>query len=306
MRALVVGALICSTLAVACGGGSETAGSDDRVLDVRVQVPATDPTYVDFVSPEFEIEPGVERMDCVHFRYDGEDTAIQDVNSLQGKYGHHAVLLAAKDPKEPGTREDCTNAEDMTKYDPFAIPVELPEGLGVYLPKGKPLVLQIHYVNAGKKPIRVRDVVRLKTIPIASVRRWAATFATNSLDVKVPARGESTLSFDCAVPIDADLLLLGGHMHEHGKRIAIELGPDDKSLEQLYATDWTAEYRDAPPITMMMTNPKPLQKGHILRTTCTWSNTESRPLTFPEEMCSAFGYVAGSKDAVVCRHGEGK
>lgn len=307
VRSLPLIALV--TLVGACGSNAESTTTpppvvNDGTTDVRAAIPAADPAYIDFVTPDIVVPAGKEQMHCIHFAYNGEDVAFSDVESLQGKFGHHAVLLGAKAPQAEKTVEDCSKSEDMQKYDPYAIPVELPAAHGVFLPKGKKMVLQTHYVNTTRNPIKIRDIVRLKKRPISEVTTWTSVFATNSVALKLPPKQKTTFSFDCAVPMDAKLLILGGHMHEYGSKIEISYGMDPMALKQLYTADWQVEYRDAPPITMMMTNPMGLAKGATLRTSCTWDNTTDHQLGFPEEMCSAFGYVAGVKEALVCRHGE--
>lgn len=294
-------------LTASCGSSSETtpAATDDGITDVRVAVPAADPAFIDFVSSELVVEPGQEKMWCDHFEYTGEDIAFSDQDALQGKFGHHAILLSAKEPKAPGTGEDCSEAADMTKYEAFSIPKELPPGYGVYLPKGKRFVLQMHYVNAGRKPIRVRDVVRLKKRPIAEVTKWTSVMATNSIAaLAIPPKGKKTVTFDCTIPVDGELMLVGGHMHEAGVSFRTLHGKDAASLATIYEVpEWKAEYRDAPPVTLFTGEPLPVAKGDVLRTSCTWNNPNDKELKFPEEMCSTFGYIAGTKTPIECHDG---
>jgi hypothetical protein len=300
-------ALALAALSLGCGSADEgsTQTAEDPIQDVRVAIPPADPAFIDFVSPEEIIQPGAEKLFCTHFRWDGEDIAFSDQDTLQGKYGHHAVLLTSKEPKEPGTTEDCSEAGDMTKYDPYSIPKALPPGYGVSLPKGKQFVLQIHYVNAGRRPIRVRDVVRLKKRPVSEVTTWTAVLATNSIDlVAIPPKSKKRIVFDCTAPVDAEILLVGGHMHEHGTSFELKHGADPASLRTIYQVpDWRAEYRDAPPVDILSGEPLKVKKGDIFRTTCEWNNPTEKEIAFPEEMCASFGYAGGIKEPITCREG---
>lgn len=272
-------------------------------LDLRVELPAPDPHYLDFAAGESVIPPGEDRMICTHVRYDGpEDDAFEYVDSVQGKYGHHVVLLGAKNPLPPGTVEDCSRPEDMNKYDAYTIgDQELPPGYGVRLPAGKAMVVQAHYVNGDDRPIRIRDVVRLKRIAPADVQTWAAIYVTNTLDVHVPPKDQAKVEFDCRVKKDVDLLVLGGHMHEWGTRFELLYGPDEDHLESLYlASPWVPQYRDLPPMTLFFNNPFKLKAGYLLRTKCQWHNDKDTELAFPHEMCTSFGYVGGTKEPEVC------
>lgn len=302
-------ALVMPMTLMACGGTDEAPVNEipaDGIRDVRVAIPDPDAIHMDFVGSEQIIQPGEDKLFCTHFRYDGEDTAFNQQDATQGKFGHHAVLLAAKEPLPPGTTEDCTDAASMAKFDGYTIPTdELPAGMGTYLPKGKSFVLQSHYLNTDHVPIRVRDVVRLKMMPIESVQKWASMYATNSYDLVLPPHQVTDVEFDCTIPSDVNLLLFGGHMHEWGSRFEASIGPDANSLESAYTVDsWNSQYRDSPPISLFFTNPKPLKAGSVLRTHCTYNNNTDKELGYPHEMCATFGLVEGSKDPITCIIGQ--
>lgn len=293
---------------VACGGtddGAAPATPDDGIRDVRVEIPAPEANYIDFIGSEEVIQPGTEKMTCIHFQYDGEDAAFSQQLALQGKFGHHAVLLSAKKPLPPGTVEDCTDAASMANFDPFTVSTDdMPEGYGTYLPKGKQMVLQTHYLNTSTTPIRTRDVVRLKMVPIDSVKKWVSMFVTGSLKIEMPAHQVSELQFDCTMPADVRLILLGGHMHEWGTKFEAFMGPNSTAMESLYAVDpWNSEFRDNPPVNLYFENPMPIAKGTVLRTYCQYNNTTPDALDFPKEMCSLFSLVEGSKEPIACVDG---
>lgn len=275
----------------------------DGTLDNRAKLPAPEPQkYLDFQGNEAVIKVGEDRMVCLHLTYDGPDVAFTLAKSYQGKYGHHVVLLEAKEPLAPNTVVDCSDASEMKKYGPYTITdTDIPPGHATLLKTGMKLVLQSHYVNAGTKPLTVRDGLRLSLIPMDQVTHWTSTFVTNTLDIEIPAKGARKVRFDCAVKQDVSLILVGGHMHEYGKRFELEFGPSVDKLERIYlAAPWTPEFRDLPPIYEFFDAPIKLTKGSILRTTCEWDNPTDKPVTFPHEMCDAFGFVAGTKVPEVC------
>lgn len=298
MRRLVPAAV--AVLSFACGRPPTT-----EVRDVRVAMPIADPALIDFVTPDATIMPGEDKMLCATVKYEGESIAFTSVESLQGKFGHHVVLLAQKadDPRGVGEVYDCSK---MTNFEPFAIPLDaLPGGYGTSLPADKRLIIQFHYLNAGEIPLLVRDVVRLKKMPVADVQKWTSVYATNEVGFEIPPRaGDYKRTFDCALPQDVELIAFGGHMHEYGAKFKAELVDSLGAATTLYeVTAWKADYRDSPPINLYQSAPKPLKKDTILRTTCEWNNTTDHKLTFPEEMCATFGFVAGVKDPVVCTVG---
>lgn len=278
---------------------------DEEPVDERVQMPADDPTRINFAGPEFVVKPGEDAIMCMHLAYEGPEVVYNNAISLQGKGGHHVIVLGAKEPKPAGTLEDCSDGADMSKYDLLMIPQELPPGYGTILPAGRKFVIQSHYVNTTDKPLLVRDVVQLAKIPAESVVHWAAPLATNTIDVELPAGEKTEITFDCTLENDVELLMLGGHMHEWGTKFEASLGPSADALEPLYLVDpWQADFRDVPPVNLYLQEPKPLTAGTVLRTHCEWDNTEAEMIKFPHEMCATFGIVGGTKDPIECRHGE--
>lgn len=280
--------------------GGTTTGED--VLDARVEAPDPDPTYVDLLSPELEIPSGEERMFCVHMEI-SEDLTINNLEAYQGKYGHHIVLLTAKEPKPAGEVEDCTDRSAMSKYGPFVLPdTELPEGYGIAIPAGVKVVMQMHYVNAGPTKMVVRDVARLHKIPEESVTTWVHILSSADNSLVIPPQQKFSLDYDCEVPAGAELLVVGGHMHERGTRFQTSLGPDESNLTSLYLVDpWESEFRDAPPVSLFFKNPFVVAEKSLLRTRCEWNNESPDEIAFPEEMCATFGYVAGTTGPVACQ-----
>lgn len=283
-------------LLAACGGAPVPL----KPRDVRVTVPAADPAQLDFVTVEQVIGAGEDKMFCSEMAYEGENTAFTEVESLQGKFGHHVILVSTTKPMGIGKNYDCT---EMTSFLPLAIPANgWPAGYGSELKKGTPIVIQMHYVNTSTEAILVRDVVRLKKMDPATVTTWVAPFALNHEGFSVKPHASGTVTFDCDVTSEQKLLLIGGHMHESGTSFKVEWGPNAGSLTKLYeVTDWKAEYRDSPPVDLYLMNQKVIPKDSVFRTTCNWFNAKDTELKYPHEMCAAFGLFAGTREPFLCR-----
>lgn len=99
---------------------------------------------------------------------------------------------------------------------------------------------------------------------------------------------------DWRAAIDGEIVMVGGHMHELGKSLRVELNPDSENpviLQDL--PNWDFNWQDS----YILEKPIPVKKGDILRITCTWDNTrgvtegkrEARYVTWGEgtssEMC---------------------
>lgn len=306
MKRIIIGLPLVLFIGCAAQDDGDSADGDEiDARDERVPMPPDEPNVLNFPGAEFVVEPGEDKMVCSYTTYHGDDIAFRDAISLQGKGGHHVILLGAKTDDPDGTIEDCSDAADMAKYDALMIPQELPDGLGSLLTGGRRMVIQSHYVNTTDEAILVRDIVQLRTLAVEDVETWASPFVTNQAGFSIPPGEEQDVSFDCPVPEDVELLMIGGHMHEWGTKFSIEMGMTPETMESTYLVDpWSAEFRDLPPVTLFLEDPKPLAAGMTVRTTCSFKNTEPEPLEFPHEMCATFGIVAGVKEPIVCRLGE--
>ena len=292
--------LVLTAVLAACG---PAVVQKVEPLDLRNALPAPDPKFFDVASGEMEIPPQSEMMFCTDLTYDGEDVAFDLLETSQGKFGHHAVLLAAKKPKESGTVVDCTDVTTMADYDAYTIgDTELPKGHGTFLPKGKKMVLQSHYLNTGKVPILVRDVVRVRKVAVADVTIWDSIFVNNSLEMVIPPHSMGVKQeFDCPVAVDTTVLMLGGHMHEWGAQFESTYISATGDVTPVYKVEtWKPEYRDVPPVDLYLTAPRLFKAGGKMHTVCTWNNTSDATLKFPSEMCTLFGFVQGSKEPIIC------
>ncbi len=299
---LCASTLLLATVGLtACGSSDSSSANSDGIRDVRVPIPAADPAYVDLVSPEEVIPAGTEKMFCYYMTYTGPDIAVAELDTKQGEFGHHVALLKAIDQQPDGTLEDCTSGEEMWKVRPWILPLSLPAETAIKVPSGTQFVLQFHYVNTSSRALRVRDVARLKTIAPDQVKTWAASLATNSSNIVVAPKSPSTESFDCTIDQNAELLIVGGHMHEYGSKFNLLYGPDVDHLESIYLADpWQPDFRDTPPVSLFLSKPFPLTKGYILRTVCEWNNPTTNTIKFPNEMCAAFGVIGNTDTSFQC------
>ncbi len=306
MRQLWWAGLI-ATAAMACGNDIEKGGVvlDGGVpagtVDDRVPIPDPDPNYFDIVTPEAVIQPGQETMFCLHLENDVGDLAIVHLVGEQGTGGHHIALFTTTDPQPAGTVEDCTSPDANAKLQWFILTFNgLPAGHAIHVPQGMHYVLQYHYINASDYPILIRDVARLQKVDPATVTTWVSTLISTKINLAIPP-GTSSISFDCTVDQDRDLLVACGHMHEMGHRFTLDVGATTSTLKNIYTVDpWQGTFRDSPPSVDYYDQPLHLAAGSVVRTTCEWENTNDQTLGFPQEMCTTFAYAAGPQQLLQC------
>jgi hypothetical protein len=284
----------CVSLAIACGS-AETSGTVDDFPSVPV--PTTSDT-VELTFGEQIIPAGADQQVCLFLEPTAEDMWIKAFRPFQGKHGHHLLLMTAVVGDTPGTVRGCQTAEDMIRFRPLisserAGYEEFPPGYAIRVPRGTQLVLQQHYVNSSENELRVRDVAHMTPTAEANVHTLVGFLGLSDISFSLPPTGrEEDLSFDCRMPFDANLMVVGPHMHEWGVRFKAEIGPSAGPMETIIdVQQWTADMRDKPDLSMYGTeSARPFKGGDIIRTTCTFKNTRKDSLEFPEEMCATFGY----------------
>lgn len=283
------------------GGPDEDAAVDD--FPESIPEPAAGVRVIEL--EEQVIEPGTEVQLCYFFEPEAADLYAKALASFQGKFGHHAVLFRSVAPEPAGTIRDCTSLADMVNLIPVISSINFglesfPENTALKVAAGTQLVVQQHYVNTGDQPIRVRDVLHLTVLPKEEVKTLAGFYGLGSVDFNLPPDGgvEQIVELSCAAPRDMNILLMGPHMHEWGKRIVTEvLRPEGPPSEVIRVDPWLAQYRDEPPVKeYSLEAPLVLKAGDVIHTTCVFDNTSDRELKFPSEMCATYGYYFPAPD----------
>lgn len=306
----VVSTTVLTALVLACnpdtggddssGGGSSSGGDATPVDDLPTDVPAPGADIRVIEMPEQIIPATSETQRCYFLEPEAADIYANALTSFQGKFGHHLVLFRTLAPEPPGTVRDCTSIADMVNLIPVISSVnfgleEFPPNTALRVPAGTQMVVQQHYVNTGDSPIRVKDILHLRTMDKADVSTLAGFYGLSNVDFQlVPDDSiEQTVEFTCSAPRDMNLLLMGPHMHEWGLRMFTEITHTaDGAKEEVQRVDpWQAAYRDEPPVTEWgIDAPRVLKQGDTIHTTCVFKNTAGKVLKFPSEMCATYGY----------------
>jgi hypothetical protein len=292
-------AMVFGALALLPGCGSDSTGSEQNgpiTVDDFAIVPAPPSGAVQYDFPEQIVAPGADVQTCYFLDPLAEDVFIKALDSYQSKFGHHLILFRAEKPEPVGSVRDCTSVQDMVNLMPVISSVnfglqEFPEGMAVRVPAGAQLVLQQHIVNTSENALRLRDAVHVRYAPKAEVQILAGFYGLADVDFVMPPHNEFTSTWECTVPRDMNVLMMGPHMHEWGKTFMAQAGPTGNLQTIIDVPEWRAEMRDKPPVTAYSKEaPLLLKQGDLIRTKCTWMNTTPEPLIFPYEMCATYGY----------------
>src|SRR5207248_904351 len=128
---------------------------------------------------------------------------------------------------------------------PLLIPIDktgshLPPGYAVKIPANAAVVFQTHYVNASSAQITTHDEIDLDFVADGPQVTKVNTWLTSTLGFNLPAAQKTTVALNCIAPTDMNAFSAFGHMHELGRRVTLEVGPDDAHLQTIYDIEnWT-------------------------------------------------------------------
>ncbi len=281
-----------------CGADEDTDDPNAPVDVYPEDVPVLAEGAIEYQFPVSVVEAGTEVQQCYFLPRLEEDIYVTALDSYQAAGGHHLVLFKSIVPEPEGSLRDCTGISDMITLIPVVSSVNFglehfPEGMAVRVKAGTQLVFQQHYVNTLDRTVRTHDVSHLQTIPQEDVEVFAGFYGLANIDFSLaPVAGDlKRVEFSCAVPKDLNVLLVGPHMHEFGRRFQVDIGPAD-DMQSIFDIDpWEPWMRDAPPAQQFpMEDPLVVHEGDLIRTRCTFDNDSGRELSFPSEMCATYGY----------------
>lgn len=291
---------------------NDSTQTEDGLLDLTQEFPEDSPGQAVLRTPIFEVPPFTEVMYCTVGTWTEPSAGVVDYSFTQAlPYGHHAQLLYTQTPASEipdGSLIDCTNggiAASPLFQGARTGNQMLPDGMALWMPQGLRWVVQSHYINTTAQTLRVNDAVFLSYVAEEEVENWASSWNFGDAELDIP-EGESSVKFDCAWPLDYNLLSISPHMHEYGTSIVVEWEHEGE-ITELYRMDpWQASYRDDPPVTGYSVDNVQPKLGDTFAVTCNYNNTSGAPLIFPEEMCGIYGLGYSSKDPVNCSIGQGE
>jgi hypothetical protein len=301
----------------ACSGSPDPVGDDaphvaadgtPLVDGFDVMPPPAD--ALQLVSPIIrDIAPGSNIEYCYYTKHILEESvAIRAGQGFQATGGHHVVVYWTSDTEDEQIHE-CTEA-DMAKLHVLSgggaeagngIINGLPSGGAFHVPAGAQFVMNVHALNAGAEAIDTQAAANLfygdETLkPLTS-------FYVTGTEPNVAPHSTGSYTTSCEAPRDFSVVRLLGHMHEWGARLTISL--DDGSGPTIfYDKPGSGDFSYNPPyVDYPADAPLLIKKGTKITAVCEYNNSTAKPLTFPTEMCAAFGYILGNEAELGCANG---
>jgi hypothetical protein len=172
-----------------------------------------------------------------------EDTWAQalEIHPDNPRVVHHANLATIRMGEPPSTKNF------LTGHVPGGDPMVMDEGIGIFIPKGSALVLQIHFVTTGK-PERCNIAVGLRFPRTLVDKRLYHHQVTTRQFVIAPFAPAHRVSSRRVLDFDATGVGMFSHMHVRGKDMTFQAHKPDGSSDTLlripnYDFDWQESYR---------------------------------------------------------------
>lgn len=313
MTTKILGYVILALGLAACGSSPESMGAGphvaaDGTLLVDGFAPPDPPAdALQLVSPIIRgVAAGANAEYCYYTKHvTDHEVTIKAGQGYQAVGGHHVVVYWTATPE----KEDlhlCTEA-DMTKLHVLSgggaeagngIINNLPAGGAFHIPMGAQFVMNVHALNTSGTTVDTQAVANLY-YGDPSLKPLTSFYVTGTA-LHIEAHAKGSYSASCVTPKDFDAVRLLGHMHEWGSRMRIAFD-DGSGPKTVYDKPGAGDFSYNPPYVDYATaTPLAIKKGTTITATCDYDNTTPHPLSFPTEMCAAFGYLLGTEAELGC------
>ena len=302
--------LALSTLVSCSSSSGAHVASDGTVLTDGFNVSAPPAGALQVVTPIVKAFPAGGNVEYCYFSKQilTEETAFKAGQGFQAKGGHHAVVYWTTQV-QPEQMRPCTE-DDMVTFHVLSggggeagngIVNNLPAGGAFHVPAGAQLVVNLHLLNSGDHAVDGQAAVNLfygekSLTPLTS-------FYVSGTSFTIAPRETKTYSASCVAKTTIKVTRLLGHMHEWGVRNTITI-TDATGDHLIYDKPGSGDFSYNPPfLDYPADKPLVINPGDKVTASCTWTNTRDTALSFPDEMCAAFGYVVGTDPESGCADG---
>ena len=243
--------------------------------------------FAAIASRSWTIPPG-EYYKCTRVRLD-RDVVVSAFRSLAPQGTHHAVLTVASLANGPLGDYDC-EAGSLDYRMIYASGVgtpdyAFPEGIGIRIPSGYYLNLNLHLFNLTEGDMSGESGVLIKEIDEADLTDEAEMVFGGTQNITIPSGGAThSASGGCEMDAPATLLSLWPHMHQLGTASRTVLTRDNVPqtlFDEPYSFAEQTFYEPQAPVELLA--------GDQLMVTCDYVNNTGDTVYFgdssTQEMC---------------------
>jgi hypothetical protein len=223
------------------------------------------------------------------------DTGSELTSDLHTITLDHDVYVGAIRPISPlGTHHTVLAVNDLgagniiyaSGVDTNAI--EFPKGIGLKLPAGQAIVLQLHVFNVTGEPLSGTSGIEIIEVKPEDVEQEADLFLPGPAGFSIPPNQELTHSGTCTVNETQNVFAIFPHMHQLGRHFKTTLNIGGTPMV-LHDADYEFEHQAFIPF-----EPITLNAGDTIDTECTWQNNTPDTVGWGEsstsEMCFSILY----------------
>jgi hypothetical protein len=285
-----------------------TGGDDDDGSDLLFEVPDPPAGGIQIATPPFTVPGSSEVFMCMRIPYEvTEDLYIQSLTGYQAEGGHHSLIYYVDEnsPNEEAPHEcnelDMADLRFVGVGTGYGHGIAMPPGKVLRVPAGKRIFVQSHYLNLEAEERLVQDVLNIELTPAEQVDQVLGSYANVDLTFELPPNQETTRTIECSPPTEITVPWMLPHMHEWGSQFKLEVEFAEGGTQVVFDDGWDAALRDDFPILDFEPH-LTIGPDDVIRTTCTWQNTEAQTMLFPKEMCATFMvyYPSATGSMMVC------
>lgn len=260
------------------GGGDGGGGTTSTTGAGGGGTGGGDAAWTTLLSGEWELGAGEEITSAILTMTAERDIVVGAIRPIAPLGTHHTVL--ALNGFSPG---DYVYASGVDTNE-----LVFPEGVGLRIPAGSEVVLQLHLFNPTPGALAGTSGIEIVELADEEVQEEAEIILPGPMDLAIPPLGEHTRSSTCVVDTPQTLFALFPHMHQLGShfRTTLTVGGEDVTIH-----DAPYEFEHQP---FLAFDPIALAPGDAIETECTWNNTTNETVYWGEsseaEMCFAILY----------------
>lgn len=283
--------------AIGCGdGGSGTGGDDQPEIDAPgTQADAAVPDgFTRLIGGAWSLTPGqLDTYRCVRLTIPAE-TYITNIVAQAPVGTHHTVLsISSSRTAGPDGEYACDVGEIGTQMlyasGVGTSPLDFPAGVGLKVPAGTQLHLNLHLFNASDQPLSGESAIMIKS-PATPPPTLAEMVFAGAFFIRLqPQAAPQNVSGGCTVEQDYKLFAVWPHMHQLATHQKVELTRMGTTT-MLHNLD----FHFAEQTYYLKTPEVQVRAGDNIRVTCTYINNTGSMVTFGDssnqEMCFAGFY----------------
>jgi hypothetical protein len=289
--------LIASTACSSDGGATDPGAADADLTGLPDAAGGETPDaalpgdWTSLISGDWEIPAGDEGYRCVRKTL-SEDTYITGFKSI-GPLGTHHTVLTAGAPTGPDGISNCNALENNSSMifgsGVGDIEYHFPAGVGVKIPAGQQLLLNLHLFNIADAPLTGTSGSEAIMVAASAIENEAESLLMGrTFGLTIPT-GESTQNGSCTFDQDHTLLTVGPHMHQLGTHMRVDA---IRAAGDIMVHDAAYDFQDQK---LYVLEPISVKTGDKITVACSYTNDTGGTVSFgdssEEEMCFAIMYL---------------